>query len=417
MTHSKKPLVGFLLGEHLGHSFSPQIHSLLSDYCYSLRELSKEELGPFVKNKGFDFLNVTIPYKKDVIPYLDGLSDEARELGSVNTVKKLDDGRLWGYSTDTDGFELLLKKSCISVSFKKVLVLGSGGASLPIKSVLRKHKASEIVTISRSGENNYDNISKHSDADVIINTTPVGMYPNNGVSPVDLDGFNHLSGVIDIIYNPSKTKLLLDADRLNIPNMGGLYMLVGQAKRACEIFLDANIDDSEIDRICAAIESDTKNIVLVGMPGCGKSTVGKLVASILGRDFFDSDKVFEEKFGASPAEIIKSFGEAKFREMEHEVILELGKLSSSVIATGGGVVTVEKNYEPLHQNGTIFFIERKLENLATKNRPLSQAYSVEALYETRYPMYVRFSDHKIVSNEVKSDTANKIVEIMKAGKI
>lgn len=407
----------FLLGEHLSHSFSPEIHSYLADYSYTLKELKADELGEFLNKKDFDFLNVTIPYKKDVIPFLDEISDEAREIGAVNTIKKLESGKLIGYNTDFYGFLALTNKSGINVKDKKALILGSGGASMPIRSVVRRLGAAEIIVISRNGKDNYQNISTHYDADVIINTTPVGMFPNNGISPIELDKFTNCSGVIDIIYNPSKTKLLLDAEKLGIKCFGGLYMLVAQAKRAAEIFLDADIDDNCIYDICKTIESKTKNIVLIGMPGCGKTSIGTLISEISGRPFYDSDKLFEEKFSMSPADAINKFGEDIFREMEHKVILELGKLNSSVIATGGGVVTKNYNYDPLHENSTIFFIDRDIEKLPVNNRPLSQRIGLEELYRTRFALYKTFCDHKIICNENINDTANKIIEIMKAGKI
>lgn len=406
---------GFLLGEHLSHSFSPTIHAMLGDYSYSIKEVAPKDLRDYLLSGEFDFLNVTIPYKKDVIPYLTELSDEAKRIGAVNTIKRTSDGSLKGNNTDYYGFELLLKKSGIDVKNKKALVLGSGGASMPVKAVLEANGAKDIITISRSGENNYNNISEHSDADVIINTTPVGMYPNNGQAPLLLDDFANLSGVVDIIYNPAYTKLLLDAEARGIPCIGGLYMLVAQAKKAAEIFLDKNIDDGVIDEICGSVNLKSQNIILIGMPGCGKSTVGKLVANALGREFFDSDSVFLDKFGKTPSEVITSEGEESFRKMETEIIAQLGMKSGVVISTGGGVVTREENYALLHQNGIIFFIDRDIKNLSTKNRPLSSSVGVEALYKARLPLYKRFADHVIVSNEVKSNTVDKIINIMLKG--
>lgn len=406
----------FVIGEHLGHTFSPQIHSELADYSYLVKELQKEELEHFFTKGDFDFLNVTIPYKKQIIPFLSRLSPEAEAIGAVNTVKRTADGSLEGHNTDYYGFLYLLKKSKISVCDAKVLVLGSGGASLPVKQVLRDCGAKEIITVSRTGENNYQNISKHNDAHVIVNTTPVGMYPNNLISPIELEGFPKCRGVIDIIYNPSRTKLLLDAEKLGIANIGGLPMLVAQAKRAAEIFTEKTIDDSETDRITDIILRQTQNIILVGMPGCGKSTVGKIIAKKLGRAFFDSDEVFEERYQTTPKEVIEAYGESEFRSMEHKIIIELGKNSSSVIATGGGIVTVEDNYAPLHQNGSIFFIERELNKLPIANRPISKSVGVEELYRIRLPLYTRFCDHRIVSDEIKENTANKIIEFFNSDK-
>ena len=405
---------GYLLGEHLSHSFSPRIHSLLGDYSYGIMELSRDELGAFMKSSRFDFLNVTIPYKKEVIPYLSSLSPEAEKIGAVNTVKRTDNGLLIGYNTDYYGFDYTLRKSGISVDGAKVLVLGSGGASMPIKAVLSDRGAKNIITVSRSGENNYENISKHYDADIIINTTPVGMYPNNGERLINLSLFSSCRGVVDIIYNPLKTALLLDAEALGIPNSGGLSMLVAQAKRAAEIFTDKEIANEEIEKIINVISFEMSNIILVGMPGCGKSTVASALARLSDKTFIDCDDEFSKKFGISPSEAIQTLGEEKFRQMEHEVTLDVGKLTRCVIATGGGVITRRENYAPLHQNGKIFFIERPVEQLAVEGRPLSQSIGTNTLYEKRHPLYLEFSDYT-VQNQSVTDTAKKIIKLMKAG--
>ena len=409
-----KELSGYVIGEHLPHTFSPQIHSYLADYSYKVKELNPDELEAFVNGKEFDFLNVTIPYKKDIIPFLSSLSDEAKKLGAVNTVKKNKDGSLTGYNTDYYGFSYTLKKSGINVSGRKVLVLGSGGASLPVKAVLADQRAKQIITISRSGENNYENLHLHSDADVIVNTTPVGMYPHNGKSPVDLSAFPKCTGVIDIIYNPRKTALLLQAEQNGIANIGGLDMLVAQAKRAAEIFTDQEISENEIDIITNKISFQMNNIILIGMPGCGKTTVGKLLSELTGKCFYDSDDEFTKSFGITPAEAIQTLGEDRFRNMEHQTILKLGNMNNIILATGGGVVTRKENYFPLHQNGIIFFIERELKNLPVSNRPLSQSIGIDALYENRYPLYMDFCDYKIVSDENTTNTATKIYNIFKA---
>ena len=366
-------------------------------------------------SKDFEFLNVTIPYKKEVIPYLTSLSPEAQKIGAVNTVKKTPGGDLIGYNTDYYGFDYTLKKSEISVDGAKVLVLGSGGASMPVKAVLSDRGAKNIITVSRSGENNYENISKHSDADIIVNTTPVGMYPNNGKKLIDLGLFSNCRGVIDIIYNPLKTALILDAEKLGIPYAGGLDMLVAQAKRAAEIFTDTEIKDEEIEKIVNIISFEMSNIVLVGMPGCGKTSVASAVSKLCEKAFVDCDEEFSKKFGISPSEAIKTLGEEKFRQMEHEVTLEVGKLTGHVIATGGGVVTRKQNYAPLHQNGKIFFIERPVEELATENRPISKSVGTSALYEKRLPLYLDFCDYTVKNQNIE-DTAKEIIEIMKAGK-
>ena len=408
-------LKGYILGEHLPHTFSPQIHAMLADYSYGVMEVAKEDLEQFMTEGNFDFLNVTIPYKKSVIPYLSKISPVAEKIGAINTIVREKDGSLTGHNTDYYGFEYTLIKSGISVEGAKVLVLGSGGASMPVRAVLESNGASFVITISRSGEDNYENISRHYDADIIVNTTPVGMYPSNGEKVIELSEFTKCRGVIDIIYNPDKTALLLDAEMLGIAHIGGLPMLVAQAKRAAEIFTGDVISDDEIDKITSKISFDMKNIILVGMPGCGKSTIGNLLANKLSRPFFDSDIEFQKKYDISPAEAIKNYGEAKFRKMEHEIIKTLGKTTGNIIATGGGVVTQGINYAPLHQNGTIFFIERKLNSLSSENRPLSQSVGLHALYEKRLPLYINFSDYRIDNNGTEDETVNKIIESMKAG--
>ena len=277
-----------LLGRKLGHSYSPQIHACLGDYSYTLFEKEPEEIADFLKNGDFTGLNVTIPYKKTVIPYLDELSPAAKKLGAVNTVVRREDGTLFGHNTDYFGFASLLKRSGLDVAGKKVLVLGSGGASNTLTAVLTGLGA-EAVVISRSGENNYENLQRHEDAAVIVNATPVGMYPNTGVSPVDLKRFPKLEGGLDVIYNPARTQLLLDAEALHIPCANGLWMLVAQAKESAEYFTGTSIDDAAIAEIHANLAAQMANIVLIGMPGCGKSTIGALLADKLGRKLVSAD--------------------------------------------------------------------------------------------------------------------------------
>lgn len=404
-----------LLGEHLGHSFSPRIHRQLADYSYELFEMPENEVEEFLRSDSFDAINVTIPYKKTVMPHLAEISDEARRIGSVNTITKLKNGGLRGDNTDYFGFSYMLDKSGISIEGKKVLVLGSGGASETARTVCADRGAKEIVVISRSGENNYTNLSRHADAKVIINTTPVGMFPKNGISPIELSGFPALEGVLDMIYNPARTKLLIDAERLGIPHINGLCMLVAQAKRACEIFLDRNIDDGEIDKITAAIEAETENIVLVGMPGCGKSTLGALLAKRLDREVIDTDEMIAEKAGMTIPEIFSKHGEAYFRALEHQAVTEVGKQSGKIIATGGGAVTREENYEPLHQNGKIFFIHREISELPTEGRPISQTTSLFELYNKRLPLYRAFADREVLNNCPIDQTADQIIKIYQGG--
>lgn len=402
-----------LLGEKLGHSYSPQIHSMLADYEYKLFEKSPEELEAFLKSGEFDGLNVTIPYKKSVMPYCTELSPTAAQIGSVNTIVRRSDGSLYGDNTDAFGFENLIVHNGIEVKGKKALVLGTGGASVTAQAVLKNLGASEVVVISRRGEDNYENIAKHRDAEIIANTTPVGMYPNNGKAAVDLEMFPKLSGVLDVVYNPARTALLLQAERLGIPCAGGLYMLVSQAKRSCELFTGKSIPDSEIDRIERVLLHQMQNIVIIGMPGSGKTTVSTMLAEKLGRKIFDTDTIVSENAGMTIPEIFAAQGEAGFRKLETEATAEVGKLSGNIISTGGGVVTVAENYELLHQNGVIVWIERDTNKLARDGRPISLSSDLNELYAARLPLYDRFADIKADNNGDINDTVNAIMEMIK----
>lgn len=402
-----------LLGEKLGHSYSPQIHSMLADYEYKLFEKSPEELEDFLKSGEFDGLNVTIPYKKSVMPYCAELSPTAAQIGSVNTIVRRSDGSLYGDNTDAFGFENLIVHNGIEVKSKKALVLGTGGASVTAQAVLKNLGASEVVVISRKGEDNYENIAKHADAEIIANTTPVGMYPNNGKAAVDLTQFPKLSGVLDVVYNPARTALLLQAEKLCIPCAGGLYMLVSQAKRSCELFTGKSIPDSEIDRIERVLSHQMQNIVIIGMPGSGKTAVSTMLAERLGRKILDTDMIVSEKAGMTIPEIFAAQGEAGFRKLETEATAEVGKLSGNIISTGGGVVTVADNYELLHQNGVIVWIERDTNKLARDGRPISLSSDLNELYAARLPLYERFADIKADNNGDINDTVNAIMEMIK----
>lgn len=399
-----------LIGRTLKHSFSPMIHKNLYDYPYSLFELEPENIKSFLESRNFDGLNVTIPYKKEVIPYLSTLSERVKEIGSVNTIIRKKDNTLHGDNTDFYGFLYMIKESGIALEGKKALVLGSGGASLAVKAVLKDQNAGEIITISRTGENNYQNISKHYDTDIIVNTTPVGMYPETDKAPLDLKEFKRLKGVFDLIYNPSTTRLLYDAEQLQIPAFNGLSMLVGQAKKSAELFLEKEIPDLKIKEIVKFIEQGTLNIMLIGMPGSGKSTIGKTLANELNKPFVDTDLAFEEKYGLTPAEVIKTQGEEVFRNMETCVLTEISKESGQIIATGGGIVTRPENRFLCKQNSVVFFLDRELSLLPTSNRPISQQKGVDTLFKERYPLYKDFCDHEIKVTTIE-ETANTIKEL------
>lgn len=400
-----------LLGRKLGHSFSPQIHSLLGDYEYLLYEKEPEDVEAFVLNKALKGFNITIPYKETVIPFCTELSETAKKIGSVNTIIRRGD-KIEGHNTDYYGFIFLLKNAGINPRGKKALILGSGGSSKTAYAALADMGAESITVISRSGKDNYDNIYLHYDAQIIINTTPVGMFPKNGEKPVELSCFKSCKGVADIIYNPAKTALLLDAERLGIKCTNGLPMLVAQAKKASEIFFSSSIDDSVIADIVEKTERQTKNIALIGMPGCGKSSVGKALADITGREFTETDLLIPESAGKSIKEIFSEDGEDEFRRIETEVLAECAKKSGAVISTGGGIVTQQRNLDLLRQNSIIIFLDREINCLPSDGRPLSQKYGVEELANARLPLYNAWCDKKYKCIGVK-ETAEKIKNELK----
>lgn len=400
-----------LIGEKLGHSYSPAIHASLADYEYKLYELSREELPGFVKNGTWDGMNVTIPYKKTVLPMCDELSDRAQRIGSVNTLVRRPDGSIYGENTDAYGFEALVSHSGIAVAGKKALVLGNGGAAASICVVLQELGAA-VTVISRGGEDNYFNLYRHEDAGIIVNTTPLGMYPNNGAAAVDLRAFPKCSGVLDVIFNPARTALLLQAESLGIPCAGGLYMLVAQAKRSSELFCGAEYDEGVIDSINARLQSEMQNTVIIGMPGSGKSTVAAALGEELGRKVYEADEIIAQRAGMSIPDIFAKEGEEGFRRRETEVLSDLGKLSGAVISTGGGCVTRQENYPLLHQNGTIICLERDLDKLPKDGRPISQSSDLKELYQRRLPMYRAFADAMVDNNGSLEDTVRKISEVI-----
>lgn len=397
-----------LIGEKLGHSFSPAIHKKLAGYDYSLMELRPEELGPFLEKGSFSGLNVTIPYKKAVIPYCQALTPQARRIGSVNTIVRRKDGTLLGHNTDYDGFAYLLRSAGAQVEGRKALILGTGGVSLTVKTVLEDMGAGEIVFISRSGPDNYQNLDRHADARIIVNATPVGMYPKTGISPVDLDRFPKLEGVFDLIYNPAKTQLLLDAERRGLCRSNGLGMLVAQAKAAAERFLDVSLPDDRVAEITREMERDTRNLLLIGMPGCGKTTVGRALARRLGRELVDTDELVVQAAGCSIPRLFAEKGEETFRRMEHQAVVQAGSRSGLVIATGGGVVTRRENWDPMRQNSVVVFLRRPLDKLPTDGRPVSQANPLEELYRQRLPLYEGAADWTVDNTTVDAAVAEII---------
>lgn len=400
-----------LLGRKLGHSYSPQIHARLGSYSYERFEKEPEELADFLRNGDFTGINVTIPYKKDVVPFLDELSPVARRLGAVNTIVRRG-GRLIGHNTDFFGFRSMVAASGLDVAGKKVLVLGSGGASRPVIAVLEELGA-EVVNISRSGENHYGNLSRHPDAAVIVNTTPVGMYPDTGAAPLSLDTFPRLEGVLDIIFNPARTRLLLQAEHRGLVAVNGLLMLVAQAKESSEWFQEKALPDDRIPAIHAALSRQMENVVLIGMPGCGKSTLGKALAEALGKTFVDADAEIIRLAGKPIPRIFAEDGEEVFRAWETKALEALGKGSGQVIATGGGCVTRQRNLPLLRQNGTLLWLQRDPGKLPTEGRPLSQANALTDLFAQRAPLYAAFADHTVSNDGTKAETLARIMEVLK----
>lgn len=384
-----------LIGKTLKHSYSKTIHNLFASYDYDLFEIQPEELKSFVLGKTVKGYNVTIPYKKDVIEHLDYIDPQAEAIGAVNTVVEKD-GKLCGYNTDFDGMKYMFSRAGITLTDKVVMILGSGGTSNTANAVAKSLGAKEILTVSRLGEINYGNCKERKDVQVIINTTPVGMYPNVYSSPLDLDGFDNLIGVADVVYNPHLTAFLYQAKRKGIKYTSGLSMLVAQAKYAMEIFTGQTVSDTVIEEVISKLEKDMMNVILIGMPGVGKSSIGGMLSERLGRDFIDSDKEIEKRLGISIPEIFSQFGEDYFRKIETEVLMDICKESGKIIATGGGIVKREENYFAVKNNGKVFLIERPLKDLATDGRPLSKdLLAVEKLYLERKDLYNKFADEKI----------------------
>ncbi len=405
------------IGEHLKHSFSKEIHAKLADYDYDIKEIPRDKLVGFMKNADFSGINVTIPYKELVIPYLDEIDADAEKIGAVNTVVNRC-GKLCGYNTDFYGMRELFIHAEINPFNKKAAILGTGGTSKCARSVLENLGAKEILTVSRTKKTGcvtYDELyEKHYNTELIINTTPVGMYPDINKSPIDVSRFKRLFGVIDAVYNPIRTELVSSAKALGIKAEGGLYMLVAQAKRASELFLDVTYSQNKQNEIFEEISASKENIVLIGMPGSGKSTLGSLLSEITNRDFFDTDSLIVQNEGMEISEIFKIFGEAKFREYEKKTIASISDKTSLVIATGGGSVLDPENVKALKKNGKLVFLNRDPEAIIpTSTRPL--ALDKEAImkrYSERLPVYKACADITInVSGEPKA-LAEKIKEML-----
>lgn len=395
-----------LLGETLRHSYSKQIHGVLAPYEYEHYGVPRDTAAEMIKSGEFDGLNVTIPYKELAYSLCDELDEFAKAAKSVNTVVRRG-GKICGYNTDVFGFISMVERAGISFAGKNVLILGSGGTCKTARLAATTMGAASITVCSRSGEVNYDNVYEKRGTEIIVNTTPVGMYPKNGASPIELARFPKCEGVVEVIYNPAKTRLVFEAEALGIPWVSGLHMLAAQAWRAAEIFTGASLQESLIDAAVKSVASSVTNVVLIGMPGSGKSSVAAAVAKLLQREVVDTDEVIRERFGA-PSDIITTQGEDAFRRLETEVLAEVGRERGLVISTGGGIVEREENLPLLSQNGRIYLIERDIEKLATEDRPLSK--DVFALYERRKSKYERFADVKTDNNGTVEAAAKAIAD-------
>ena len=401
------------IGERLLHSFSREIHTALADYDYQLKELAPEELKPFFAEKDFKAINVTIPYKKDVIPYLDWISDEAKAINAVNTIVNKN-GKLYGYNTDFYGLKALIERQNVSLRGKSVAILGSGGTSNTAFAVANNVGATEILRVSRESKDGYVTYNElydnHSDIDVLINTTPCGMFPNIYKSAVDIKNFPNLSAVFDAVYNPLLSKLVVDAKERGISAVGGLYMLVSQAAYAVEKFIDAPINNSRVEEVFKKLYKDKTNIVLIGMPSSGKTSVGEILSQNLSKDFVDTDNLIVESVGMSISHIFSEKGEAFFREKETEIIFETSKENKKVIATGGGAVLNKNNVDVLKENGRVYFIDRPLDMLvSTDDRPLSSNRAdLEKRYNERYSLYTEYADVVIDGAGTVEEVAKRI---------
>lgn len=400
-----------LIGSKLGHSYSPAIHAKLGDYEYKLYERTEQAFIDLMASRDFKGLNVTIPYKVVAYDHCDALSDTAREVGCVNTLVVRTDGTLYGHNTDIGGFMAMAKRAGVEIAGKKCAILGSGGASMTAQAACRRFGAREVVVVSRKGPVDYDALYRdHADCEVLINTTPVGMYPNNGRCPADISRLPNLTGVLDVIYNPDKTALILDAEARGIPCAGGLYMLVGQAREAAELFTGKAIPDVVTDEIYGELRASALNLILIGMPGSGKSSIGRVLAERLGREFVDCDAEIVRRVRLSIPDIFARRGERGFRDMESEVVAEVCREKGRVIATGGGAILREQNVRAMRQNGVVIMVERALNDLPMDGRPLSSSQqALIDMWKVREPKYRAAAD-KAIDNNQTHDAAVKAAE-------
>ena len=402
------------IGEHLTHSFSKEIHGALAGYLYELKEIPMGQLDAFMSARDFKAINVTIPYKQDVIPHLKEVEETAAAIGAVNTIVNRD-GQLYGYNTDFGGMADLIRRTGIPMEGKKVLILGTGGTSNTAMAVAKHMGAASVFKVSRSekpGAITYQQaLTDHTDAQVLINTTPRGMFSRESGMAIDPVAFPGLQGAVDAVYNPLRTEFILAARKMGVPAAGGLYMLVRQAVLASQIFLDCAYPEDATEQVYRKLKAEKENIVLTGMPGSGKSTVGKHLAEKLGRPYLDTDLLITEKTGKTPAELISQLGEAGFRDIETEVIRDIALTTGSIIATGGGAILRDENIDALKMNGKVFFLDRPLQQLLpTADRPLSSTReAIEARYRERYDRYIATAD-AVIPNGTTPEAAGAQIE-------
>lgn len=404
-----------LLGEKLGHSFSKEIHESINDYKYNLIEVSKDNFDKFMVDRNFNAINVTIPYKEMVIPYLSYIDPKAKEIGAVNTIVN-NDNQLFGYNTDYLGLKKLIEKNNIIFENKKVLILGTGGTSKTAYILSKDLGCREVVKVSRKQSEStitYDEAkNKFNDANIIINTTPCGMYPNDDLI-LELENFHNVEAIVDVIYNPLNTKLIREARKRNIKAVNGLYMLVAQAVYASYIFINKEVDENKIDEVYQKIKNTKLNISLIGMPSCGKSTISKMLGKLLNKEIIDTDDKIVEKIQMPISSFLNKDNESDFRDIESKVIDEVSKLNNIIISTGGGVIKRKENIDRLRRNSLIIFIDRDLHLLqSTSSRPLSSNKTdLEKLYNERYPIYKQSCDYIIKNNNNIEDVIKQIIEV------